>query len=140
MTDTPSRESSRRLLAGGLLLMLACAPLYLLHLGYRGLSDPDEGRNAEVAREMLVSGDYVTPRINDAVYLDKPPAFFWATALSYRLFGVNEFAARFFRRCAPWRGSPWRPGSPDGMPASGPAGCAASSWPSARCTWSSDAR
>ncbi len=81
-------------LLGGLLLVVLTAPIFLYRLGRPGLGDPDEGRNAEVAREMLESGDWITPRINDARYLDKPPAFFWALAVSYRVFGVNEFAAR----------------------------------------------
>jgi 4-amino-4-deoxy-L-arabinose transferase-like glycosyltransferase len=68
--------------------------VFLVGLGSTGLSDPDEGRNAEVAREMIVSGDWITPHINDAVYLDKPPVFFWAVAASMRLFGVDERAAR----------------------------------------------
>ena len=71
-----------------------CAPLFLVGLGSTGLSDPDEGRNAEVAREMLASGDWITPRINDAVYLDKPPVFFWAVAASLGVFGVGEWGAR----------------------------------------------
>jgi len=71
-----------------------CAPIFLVGLGGTGLSDPDEGRNAEVAREMLVSGDWITPRINDAVYLDKPPVFFWAVGAALGLFGVDEWAAR----------------------------------------------
>jgi 4-amino-4-deoxy-L-arabinose transferase-like glycosyltransferase len=73
---------------------LLCAPLFLLGLGSTGLAEPDEGRNAEVGREMLATGDYVTPHINGAVYLDKPPVFFWAVAASLGAFGVNEAAAR----------------------------------------------
>ncbi|HZN03786.1 MAG TPA: glycosyltransferase family 39 protein [Candidatus Polarisedimenticolia bacterium] len=73
---------------------LLCAPLFLAGLGGTGLADPDEGRNAEVGREMLASGDYVTPRLNGAVYLDKPPVFFWMVAGSLAAFGTNEAAAR----------------------------------------------
>ena len=73
---------------------LLCAPLFLAGLGSTGLADPDEGRNAEVGREMLASGDYVTPRLNGAVYLDKPPVFFWMVAGSLAAFGTNEAAAR----------------------------------------------
>jgi 4-amino-4-deoxy-L-arabinose transferase-like glycosyltransferase len=68
--------------------------MFLVGLGSTGLSDPDEGRNAEVAREMLARGDWITPHINDAVYLDKPPLFFWAVGASLALFGVDEQAAR----------------------------------------------
>jgi 4-amino-4-deoxy-L-arabinose transferase-like glycosyltransferase len=84
----------RRAAGASLLVVLLCAPLFLAGLGRSGLNDPDEGRNAEVAREMLVSGDWVTPHINDARYLDKPPVFFWAVASCYRLLGVHETAAR----------------------------------------------
>jgi 4-amino-4-deoxy-L-arabinose transferase-like glycosyltransferase len=92
--DAASRSGGRAALLGGLLLVVLTAPIFLYRLGRPGLGDPDEGRNAEVAREMLETGDWVTPRINGARYLDKPPAFFWILAVSYRLFGVNEFAAR----------------------------------------------
>ncbi len=77
-----------------ILMALVVSPIFLAGLGRTGLSDPDEGRNAEVGREMLARGDWVTPRINDAVYLDKPPVFFWAVGASLALLGVNETAAR----------------------------------------------
>jgi 4-amino-4-deoxy-L-arabinose transferase-like glycosyltransferase len=76
------------------LVPLLCAPVFLIGLGASGLAEPDEGRNAEVGREMLETGDYVTPHLNAAVYLDKPPVFFWAVAASVAAFGANETAAR----------------------------------------------
>ena len=76
------------------LLLVLCAPIFFFRLGRPGLGDPDEGRNAEAAREMLESGDWVTPHMDRVAYLDKPPAFFWAVALSYALFGVSELSAR----------------------------------------------
>lgn len=63
-------------------------------LGGYALLDNNEGIYAQIAREMLESGDYVTPFFNGMPYLEKPPLLFWLTALSYQLFGVSEFAAR----------------------------------------------
>jgi 4-amino-4-deoxy-L-arabinose transferase-like glycosyltransferase len=56
--------------------------------------DPDEGRYAEIAREMLVSGNYLTPHLNFLPYLEKPPLVYWLTALALHLGGFNEWAAR----------------------------------------------
>src|SRR5881628_980505 len=77
-----------------ILLLVVCGPIFLFQLGRPGLGDPDEGRNAEAAREMAASGDWVTPRLDGVVYLDKPPAFFWAMALSFKALGVSELTAR----------------------------------------------
>lgn len=63
-------------------------------LGSLPLLQPDEGRNAEVAREMKESGAWLTPTYNDIAYLDKPAFYFKAVALSLTLFGDNETAAR----------------------------------------------
>ncbi|AJE04087.1 glycosyltransferase family 39 protein [Geobacter pickeringii] len=58
------------------------------------LLEPDEGRYAEIPREMLESGDFVTPYLNYVKYFEKPPLLYWLNALSFKIFGLNEFAAR----------------------------------------------
>ena len=65
-------------------------------LDYRKLIKPDEGRYAEIAREMARSGDWVTPRLNGIKYFEKPPLQYWATATAFRLFGENEWTARLW--------------------------------------------
>jgi 4-amino-4-deoxy-L-arabinose transferase-like glycosyltransferase len=92
--SNPSSGRWSAALLATILLLVVCAPIFLVGLGKAGLGDPDEGRNAEAGREILESGDWVTPHLDGARYLDKPPAFFWAVALSYRLLGVSETAAR----------------------------------------------
>lgn len=66
----------------------------LWQLGAYPLLQPDEGRNAEIAREMLESGAWLVPSYNGLPYLDKPAFFFKAVALSLGMFGENEAAAR----------------------------------------------
>jgi len=63
-------------------------------LGDLPLMEPDEGRNAEVSREMLDSGAWLVPTLNGLPYLDKPAFFFRAVAMSISLFGLNEMAVR----------------------------------------------
>lgn len=77
-------------------LFVAIAALWFANLGGRALLHPDEGRYAEIAREMAVSGDWVTPRLNGLKYFEKPPLQYWITAASYRVFGVHEWTARLW--------------------------------------------
>ncbi|MBU1695258.1 MAG: glycosyltransferase family 39 protein [Verrucomicrobia bacterium] len=63
-------------------------------LGARGLNEPDEGRYASVAVEMIRSGNWLVPHFQGSVHLSKPPLTYWLIALSFKLFGVNEWAAR----------------------------------------------
>ena len=86
------RSLQRAYLAAFLLLAAA----WFGGLEYRGLFQPDEGRYAEIAREMLASGDWVTPRLNDLEYFEKPPLQYWATAVSFALFGEDEWTARLW--------------------------------------------
>ena len=79
-----------------LLALLALSGLlFFLGLGDMGLTDRDEGRNAEAGREMFDSGDHLTPTFNGELRVAKPVFLYWLMDRSYRLFGVNEFAARF---------------------------------------------
>jgi Dolichyl-phosphate-mannose-protein mannosyltransferase len=74
--------------------MLAIA--WFAPIQYRDLFHPDEGRYAEIPREMILSGDWVTPRLNDLKYFEKPPLQYWATAAAYIAFGQSEWSARLW--------------------------------------------
>ncbi|BCL75329.1 hypothetical protein JHS3_10650 [Jeongeupia sp. HS-3] len=78
------------------LLFISFAVLWFSTLGYRKLISPDEGRYAEIGREMLASGDWLTPRLNAIKYFEKPILQYWATAANFKLFGETEFAARLW--------------------------------------------
>ena len=75
-------------------LLLLWVFLGLLPLLVRPLWEPDEGRYAEIPREMLATGDWLTPRLNGVLYFEKPPLQYWLSAFSMKLFGVNGAAAR----------------------------------------------
>ncbi len=77
------------------ILLLFSYVFVLYGIGGYSLKEPDEGRYAEIPREMVASGDYTVPRLNDVRYFEKPPFLYWATALSYKLFGVSEWSFRF---------------------------------------------
>jgi 4-amino-4-deoxy-L-arabinose transferase-like glycosyltransferase len=79
-----------------ILLLLVVAALWFGSLGYRHLVQPDEGRYAEIPREMVASGDWLTPRLNDLKYFEKPALQYWATAAAYRVFGEHEWTARLW--------------------------------------------
>ena len=87
----PDSASWRRDL---LLLGLAFGALYFALLGGNALSNPDESRYSEIPREMLATGDFVTPKLNGVNYFEKPPLLYWAVAACFAVFGENEWAAR----------------------------------------------
>lgn len=78
------------------LLLLLAAVVWFSNLEYRKLADPDEGRYAEIPREMVVGGDWITPRLNAIKYFEKPPLQYWATAAAYEAFGVHHWTARLW--------------------------------------------
>lgn len=93
--NSPSAPARAAFPVRDLALLLAVAGLlFFAWLGRLPLIEPDEGRNAEVAREMLATGDLITPHFNTLTYLDKPAVYFWMVAASFRVAGVNEWAAR----------------------------------------------
>jgi 4-amino-4-deoxy-L-arabinose transferase-like glycosyltransferase len=91
--------------AGAASLGLLCATLFFFHLGTYGLWEPDEARYAEIAREILATGEFVVPHLNYVTYIEKPPLLYWLTAFSMWVFGVNEFAARFLNAAAAMLGA-----------------------------------
>jgi 4-amino-4-deoxy-L-arabinose transferase-like glycosyltransferase len=75
-------------------LLLLTAFTFFIQLGSRALNEPDEGRYSEIAREMIETGDWVVPHLWYLPHLDKPPMTYWLVAVSMKLFGQNEWAAR----------------------------------------------
>jgi 4-amino-4-deoxy-L-arabinose transferase-like glycosyltransferase len=79
-----------------LLLWLLLAAGWFATIQVRPLLDPDEGRYAEIPREMLASGDWLTPHYDGLKYFEKPPLQYWATAATYAAFGLREWSARLW--------------------------------------------
>ena len=91
VTDSPTSERWQHL---ALLLTLSCLFLFL-GLGELGLTDRDEGSNAEAAREMVETGNWVSPTLNYEPRFAKPAFVYWLMSGAYLLFGASEFSARF---------------------------------------------
>jgi 4-amino-4-deoxy-L-arabinose transferase-like glycosyltransferase len=93
ITEKPLASSAARI--GWAILILATLYVcYFSHLGAIGFVGPDEPRYAWIARDMAETGDWVTPRLYGKPWFEKPPLFYWGSALSFKLFGVSEAAAR----------------------------------------------
>ncbi len=88
------QDARRSLLLAVLALLALCAGLFGQQLGGLGLMDKTEGLFVEIPRHMLVSGDWITPRWNGELFFDYPVWGYWMVGLSFRLFGVSEWAAR----------------------------------------------
>jgi 4-amino-4-deoxy-L-arabinose transferase-like glycosyltransferase len=97
-TDNPASATQPLSTTARLLwIILIVATLYLCYfqnLGAIGFLGPDEPRYAWIARDMVESGDWVTPRLYGQPWFEKPVLYYWGAALSFKLFGVNEAAAR----------------------------------------------
>ena len=92
----PSNKPSTNPARPWLWLLLAVAVIWFSNIEYRHLIEPDEGRYAEIPREMAASGDWVTPRLNGLKYFEKPPLQYWATAIAYTLFGEHHWTSRLW--------------------------------------------
>ncbi|MDR4494723.1 MAG: glycosyltransferase family 39 protein [Nitrospirales bacterium] len=95
ISHSPLLHVACLLLLAAWLLGLDGGRLFGPDLGALGLTDRDEGSNAEAAREMLETGDWISPTLNYEPRYAKPAFVYWLISGSYTLFGVNEFAARW---------------------------------------------
>jgi len=94
MSSTTAETKDHQAFVALAALAVLCSFILFHDLGGPALVEPDEGRNAEVAREILLLGDWVTPHYDFIPYLDKPMFFFSLAAGAYKLFGISEFSAR----------------------------------------------
>jgi len=106
-----------------LVVIIAASYLFFFYnLNSYSLKEPDEGRYAEIPREMVEQGNYLVPHLNYVRYFEKPPLLYWITAASYKVFGINEwssdspmhwlpFFAAFFFTSSLVKDFPPRPGS-----------------------------
>ena len=97
VSSAPDNSAKTNLAARIVWAILILATLYICyfsHLGAIGFVGPDEPRYAWIARDMAETGDWVTPRLYGKPWFEKPPLFYWAAALCFKLLGVSEAAAR----------------------------------------------
>src|ERR1041384_8447097 len=95
MSKSTSMSTLKSAPAKYAILFFCCVLFHIAGTWSLPLIDRDEPRFAEASREMIQRGDYVVPYFNDQPRLDKPPLTYWAQTASYRIFGQNDFAARF---------------------------------------------
>jgi 4-amino-4-deoxy-L-arabinose transferase-like glycosyltransferase len=94
--NSPTRSSAFSLarIAWTILILATLYVCYFHNLGALGFVGPDEPRYASIARDMAETGDWVTPRLYGKPWFEKPILYYWAAAVSFKLFGVSEVAAR----------------------------------------------
>jgi 4-amino-4-deoxy-L-arabinose transferase-like glycosyltransferase len=93
ITEKPQSSPAARI-GWAILIVATLYVCYFSHLGAIGFVGPDEPRYAWIARDMAETGDWVTPRLYGKPWFEKPPLFYWGAAVSFKLFGVSEAAAR----------------------------------------------
>ena len=93
IADYPRTGTAARV-ASAILIAATLYVCYFSHLGAIGFVGPDEPRYAWIARDMAETGDWVTPRLYGKPWFEKPVLYYWGAALSFKLFGVSEAAAR----------------------------------------------
>jgi 4-amino-4-deoxy-L-arabinose transferase-like glycosyltransferase len=97
MTSQPSGENTAtpaQRIGWAILILITLYICYFSQLGVIGLVGPDEPRYAWIARDMAETGDWVTPRLYGKPWFEKPVLYYWGAALSFKLFGISEAAAR----------------------------------------------
>lgn len=77
-------------------LIIILGIFFSFEMGNRPFASPDEGRYVEIPREMVVTEDYVTPRLDGMKYFEKPPLFYWMQAASIKAAGIDEVSMRFW--------------------------------------------
>ena len=93
IAEKPQSSPAARI-GWAILIVATLYVCYFSHLGAIGFVGPDEPRYAWIARDMAETGDWVTPRLYGKPWFEKPPLFYWGAALSFKLFGISEAAAR----------------------------------------------
>ncbi len=93
---TGSEQGLRRTRSLAWLPWIVLGAIWFATMPLRPLLDPDEGRYAEIPREMVATGDWITPRLDGLKYFEKPPLQYWASAAAYSMFGFSEWTARLW--------------------------------------------
>ncbi len=89
------------------MVILLCAVLWFGMLGQRDLFDPDEGRYAGIPAAMVDTGDWLTPRLNDFKYFEKPVLQYWGTAVAFKIFGKKQYQCTSVDSIARFLGGPF---------------------------------